>query len=87
MRIHYNFIRGSQAIGGLTPAEGAGINLNLGNNKVENLMRQAAIHQKELQKEPPVVKGLGIRANRVQIHVEKDYIEIKPRGWLDKRHG
>ena len=27
MRIHYNFIRPNQAIGGQTPAEAAGINL------------------------------------------------------------
>lgn len=85
MRIHYNFVRPNMAIRGLTPAEVAGINLNLGNNKVENLIRQAAIRQKELQKEPSVVKGLGIRINHVQIQVEKDYIEIKPRGWLDKK--
>jgi len=38
------FVRPHQAIGGQTPAEAAGINLNLGENKVENLMRQAAIH-------------------------------------------
>jgi transposase-like protein len=43
MRIHYNFIRPNQAIGGQTPAEAAGINLNLGENKVESLMRQAAV--------------------------------------------
>ncbi len=39
MRIHYNFIRPHQAIGNQTPAEAAGINLQLGENKVENLMR------------------------------------------------
>ena len=46
MRIHYNFIRPNQAIGGQTPAEAAGINLNLRENKVEGLMRQAAISQR-----------------------------------------
>ena len=54
MRNHYNFIRPNQAIGGQTPAEAAGINLNLGENKVESLMRQAAIHAKETPKEPIV---------------------------------
>ncbi|MGI0021076.1 MAG: integrase core domain-containing protein [Nitrososphaera sp.] len=44
MRIHYNFIRPNQAIGDQTPAEAAGINLNLKENKTESLMRQAAIH-------------------------------------------
>lgn len=39
MRIHYNFIRPHQSLGEQTPAEVAGINLDLDENKVENLMR------------------------------------------------
>jgi hypothetical protein len=46
MRIHYNFIRPHQALKGQTPAEVAGINLNLGENRVEDLMRQAALKKK-----------------------------------------
>lgn len=46
MRIHYNFIRPHQAIGNLTPAEAEGINLEMEENQVENLMRQTAIRQK-----------------------------------------
>jgi transposase-like protein len=38
MRINYNFIREHQAIG-KTPAEQAGIKLELGQNKIENLIR------------------------------------------------
>jgi integrase-like protein len=59
MRNHYNFIRPNQAIAGQTPAEAVGINLNLGENKVESLMRQAAIHARETPQEP-IVKGLGL---------------------------
>lgn len=84
MRNHYNFIRPNQAIGGQTPAEAAGINLNLGDNKVESLMRQAAIHARDAPKEP-IVKGLGIRANKIVILNEKDCIKIKARTWLDKK--
>ncbi|HEX2557416.1 MAG TPA: hypothetical protein VHK86_03765 [Nitrososphaera sp.] len=84
MRNHYNFIRPNQAIGGQTPAEAAGINLNLGENKVESLMRQAAIHTKEAPKEP-IVKGLGIRANKIVILNKKDCIKIKARTWLGKK--
>ena len=84
MRNHYNFIRSNQAIGGQTPAEAAGINLNLGENKVESLMRQAAIHAKEAPKEP-IVNGLGIRANKIVILNEKDCIKIKARTWLDRK--
>lgn len=84
MRIHYNFIRPNQAIGGQTPAEAAGINLNLGENKVESLMRQAAVYGKEVQQEP-VVKGLGIRINKVLIVNESDCIKVKPKGWMEKK--
>ncbi len=82
MRIHYNFIRPNQAIGGQTPAEAAGINLNLAEKKTENLMRQAAIHAKQSEIEP-FVKGLGIRANKVQIVNEKDCTKVRPNVWLD----
>jgi hypothetical protein len=69
------FIRVNQAIS-QTPAEAAGINLNLGENKVESLMRQAAIHAKEIPTEP--LKGLGIRINKLQIVNDKDCIKLKP---------
>ncbi|MEP0823951.1 MAG: DDE-type integrase/transposase/recombinase [Nitrososphaera sp.] len=82
MRIHYNFIRVNQAIG-QTPAEAAGINLNLGENKVESLMRQAAVYAKDVQE--PTVKGLGIRANKVQIVNESDCIKVKAKGWMEKK--
>jgi len=42
MRIHYNFIRPNQAIGGQTRAEQAGIRLRISENKVESLIRLAA---------------------------------------------
>jgi hypothetical protein len=47
MRIHYNFLRGSQVIGGQTPAEAAGMNLNLGENKTENLMGLVAARKRD----------------------------------------
>lgn len=40
-RIHYNFIRNHGTIG-KTPSEQAGINLNLGQNKIENLIKMAS---------------------------------------------
>jgi G3E family GTPase len=81
---HYNFIRPHHAIGGQTPAEAAGINLNLGDNKVESLMRQAAVYRREVQQEP-IVKGLGVRANKVEISNERDCIKVRPKAWLDKK--
>lgn len=82
MRIHYNFIRPNQAIGGQTPAEAAGINLNLGENRIESLIRQASIHAKET-KTDPLVKGLGVRINKIKIVNEKDCIKLTPREWLN----
>jgi len=41
MRVYYNFIRGHSALDGLTPAEMAGINLNLGRNKWMGLIEQS----------------------------------------------
>jgi len=86
MRNHYNFIRQNQALGGQTPAEAAGIDLNLGENKTESLMRQAAIHAKEAKAEP-LVKRLGIRLNKVSILNETDCIKVKPKGGLTSRIG
>ncbi len=40
-RIHYNFIRNHSAIG-KTPAEQSGIKLDLGQNKIENLIKLAS---------------------------------------------
>ena len=59
------------------------INLNLGENKVESLMRQVAVYSKDVQE--PTIKGLGIRANKVEILNESDCIKVKPKGWMEKK--
>ena len=46
IRINYNFVRGHSTIG-KTPAEKAGIKLNLGENKIENLIRLAVADSKK----------------------------------------
>jgi transposase-like protein len=46
MRIHYNFVREHQTLQ-KTPAEKAGIRLDLKNNRVENLIRLAATFKRE----------------------------------------
>jgi transposase-like protein len=85
MRIHYNFIRPNQAIGGQTPAEAAGIDLNLGENKIENLMRQAAIVNQKTNLEPFVFE-LGVRVNKLVISRKDDSVEIKTKEFLDKKN-
>jgi len=44
-RIHYDFIREHGSIK-KTPAEQAGIKLDLGDNKIENLIKLASTHKK-----------------------------------------
>ncbi|HEX7033837.1 MAG TPA: hypothetical protein VF172_12635 [Nitrososphaera sp.] len=76
MRInYYNFIRVNQATEQNTSSS-AGINLNLGENKVESLMRQAVVYSKDIQQEP-VVKGLVARTNKVQLLNEGVPINVK----------
>ena len=33
----------------------------------------------------PLVKGLGIRTNKVNILNQRDCLKIKPKGWMDKK--
>jgi hypothetical protein len=42
---NYNFIRSHKAIGNLTPAEAEGINLEMEEDKVQNLIQQTPIRQ------------------------------------------
>ncbi|MGI0014590.1 MAG: hypothetical protein ACREBU_14285 [Nitrososphaera sp.] len=69
---------------GKAPEEQAGIKLDLQENKIESLMRQAAVYSKDVQQEP-IVKGLGIRANKGQILHEGNCVKVKQRPWLDKK--
>jgi hypothetical protein len=43
---NYNFIRSHKAIGNLTPVEAAGINLEMEEDKVQNLLRQTPLDNK-----------------------------------------
>jgi putative transposase len=79
MRIHYNFIRPHMALENKTPAEKAGIKLDLSQNKVEMLMRLAAVNKND------IAQLLGFRVNKVKVTKHDGYVEIKPNGWLDKR--
>jgi len=46
MRINYNFVRPHQSLNGKTPAEVAGIDLKLGNNRIESLVRKSILAKK-----------------------------------------
>jgi len=60
-----------------------GIDLNLGENKIENLMRLAALQKTKTE---PFIFELGIRVHKVEILHKDDSIEIRPKGWLDKKN-
>jgi hypothetical protein len=36
-------------------------------------------------KTEPLVKGLGVRINKIAIVNEKDCIKLKPKGWMEKK--
>jgi hypothetical protein len=62
---------------GQTSTKVAGFNLNLGENRVEDFMRQSA-----LKKKPEMfVTALGIRANKIEIFHDNGRVKIKPKEW------
>lgn len=48
-RINHNFLKEHMGLGNQTPAEAVGLDLNLGTNKIENLIRQSAKAKRVLQ--------------------------------------
>jgi hypothetical protein len=75
----------NQAIVGQTPAEAAGISLNLCENKIENLMMQAAIVNQKNSKVEPFIFDLGVRVNKLVISRKDDSVEIKTNEFIDKK--
>ena len=61
------------------PAEVAGIDLNLGQDKYLDLIKQAG------DKKPNFVNNLGKRIKKVTIVNEGDSIKVTPRDWIDKQ--
>jgi transposase-like protein len=86
-RIEHNFCRPHLGLpNGITPAEAAGIDLKLGDNKLKNLITRSAQATKEQTKieEYALEPQLGKRIDYIEIKREEDCISIKPRGWLPK---
>lgn len=78
-RIYHNFCRPHSGLPNkITPAEAAGINLNLGKNRIKDLIVKSA-------KPNNFVTHLGLRVDRVTIVNEKDAIKVTPKGWIEKR--
>ena len=53
-RIYYNFICPHMALNGLTPAEVANVNLELGQNRWESLIRRSATNKRGCEKDENV---------------------------------
>jgi transposase-like protein len=80
LKINHNFVKPHMGLDGLTPAQAAGIELNLGDDKYLDLIKQAT-----KKKEYDLIPQLGKRANLVQIIDENDSIRIIQKQWIEKK--
>ena len=77
LKINHNFAKPHQGLNDKTPAEVAGIDLKLGQDKYLDLIKQAG-------NKVNFVNNLGKRINKVTIVNKGDSIKISPKGWIDK---
>lgn len=78
LKINHNFVKPHQGLDGKTPAQAANIDLNLGQDKYLDLIKQAGTKIN-------FVNNLGKRIKKVSIVNEGDSIKVTPRGWIDKQ--
>jgi transposase-like protein len=84
-RIYHNFCRPHTGLpNSITPAQAAGIDLNLGNNKIKALIAKSAEAKEEAKIEYNVEFQLGKRIEHVNIVREKDCIYVKPKNRIAK---
>ncbi len=81
-RIYHNFMRPHSSLENKTPAEAANLDLNLGNNKMYELIKQSGRKYNEDYK---FKLQLGKRINDVEIIDEENSIKVKTKRWLDKQ--
>lgn len=87
-RTYHNFVRPHAGLPNeMTPAEAAGLNLNLNEqNKLKDLIVKAAINnEKEKNFEGYVITQLGKRFERLTVINEKDCIKFKQKCWIEKQ--
>lgn len=77
LKINHNFVKPHQGLDGKTPAQKAGIDLELGVDKYLDLIKLSGTR-------PNFVNNLGKRINKVSIVNEGDCIKVSTRGWIDK---
>lgn len=77
-RTYHNFVRSHEGLDGKTPAEAGGIDLELGENKIKDLIGQST-------QEKNFATQLGKRIEKVNIVNEKDSIKVTCKGWMEKQ--
>ncbi len=84
-RIEHNYLRPHAGLSNkITPAEAAGIDLKLGNNKLKNLIMQSAEAKEQEKRKDSFELQLGKRIKYLEIKRETDCISLKPKDWLPK---
>lgn len=78
LKINHNFVKPHEGLDGKTPAQSAGINLELGENKYLDLIKLSGTKVN-------FVNNLGKRIKKVTIVNEGDSIKVTPTGWIDKQ--
>ncbi len=80
-RVYHNFIRPHSGLpNNITPAEAAGIQLNLGMNKIEGLITRSTQDPRR-----DFAIQLGKRIEKVDIINEGDCIRVVPKEWIIKK--
>ncbi|MBI5378273.1 MAG: hypothetical protein HZA82_06585 [Thaumarchaeota archaeon] len=79
-RIYHNFVRPHTGLeNDITPAESAGIDLNLGHDKIKDLIT------KSVESKCNFAVQLGKRIEKVHIVNEKDCIKVTCKGWMERQ--
>jgi putative transposase len=79
-RIYHNFVRPHTGLeDNITPAESAGIDLNLGHDKIKDLIT------KSVESKCNFAVQLGKRIEKVSIVNEKDSIKVTCKGWMERQ--
>ena len=77
---YHNYIRPHSGLeNNMTPAEAAGINLNLGHDKIKDLIT------KSVESKCKFAVQLGKRIEKVNISNEKDCVKVSCKGWMEKQ--
>ena len=76
---YHNYIREHTGLDGSTPAQASGIDLDLGHDKIKDLIT------KSIESKGNFVVHLGKRIEKVSIVNEKDSIKITCKGWMERQ--